>query len=1042
MAATSALRNALPIIWTVLLVVFLSWPAVPISAQIATEAWEAPPIGGTWEPVRSLGQPARFRAFGRLGYGIDRSGAGDEAGPLGSVGVYRDFFNPVYGALGLSLQAYVGQRGEDFDGGVQVHLESPATFAHLGVDWNARLKRIDPALGVTVPLRRGGWPLPGSQFRVDWIPGRAQSLVLGLTVPLRRPLAGRTRSRTVDVELPAPPRVEPGLLPPPGSPLEAVLDELGESMEWLAGLHSSFWLTDFASLDHEKTVSETREALADFRSRLDARASLMPERATYEREVESFHLALDRALGIAVGEPEATAEHGRRFADQLRRLTLEEVVLPYNRTIGRYKQPDRLDGLAARARARFIAWMELDAGLDRRAGESVVAVVDIWFRDLERLRARMARVKRDSRMQWLPLALVLRPDEHETQEQIDAIIELALGRGFERGNELTEIDALAFQHELRRSIHEAETYHVLWVHDYRGRNPLGDPDRIGYAQTTDGYLRSLLERVRAYDRTGRLPVYLLMVDQYFYETNDSRLWLDLLEDPLAHDFRLSIREDDPERALEMEAGVRQLQDSLRTAVAESRRMQAEAGAFGEDWIRNVVKVHVNVTNPTDFTFRSRRLMRRGPPIGADNLMRDHRKIVIRDVTEEDPSSGEVILAGVGVGEHYATPTWDDRGLILRGPAALEAKERARDVLERHNLTGRLLPPPLRPRERSRDYLGRVDAMEASGATARVMQVHNRTGWGEKDATFVQMLIYDLVPAGTVIYVPDSLWTSYEWMAQLVSAALRGCLVYVVAPSLANAPSSDFPVMSTMQELVTRLVLVGEAFEDVITAAGGQLRVGLYTREAPLDDVPGVLMDVDSTFSANPFLQDIFPFSSEATAVLRRYREEPSADVWNRAAVVDVVDRLPKMHRKTQLVVSASVLRELAASEAMPGFLEASFEHQFEPVRALGAGETRGPASPQVLVREYHRLTEEGRAFDAPPVLYFLTGSVNKNVRSMALDGEVLAAVAGPWALHAYLDFVLLSGGVTWIRDAEEVEVLLPPYSTLKRIISRWLYRVL
>ena len=239
-------------------------------------------------------------------------------------------------------------------------------------------------------------------------------------------------------------------------------------------------------------------------------------------------------------------------------------------------------------------------------------------------------------------------------------------------------------------------------------------------------------------------------------------------------------------------------------------------------------------------------MRRGPPIGADNLMRDHRKIVIRDVTEENPAAGEVILAGVGVGEHYATPTWDDRGLILRGPAALEAKERARDVLERHGLTGRRLPAPLRRQDPTRDYLRQVEALEASGATARVLQVHNRTGWGEKDATFLQMLIYDLVPPGTVIYVPDSLWTSYEWMGQLVSAALRGCRVYVVAPAFSNAPSSDFPVMSTMQELVTRLVLVGEAFEDVITAVGGELRVGLYTRVAPLDDLPGVLADVDTT----------------------------------------------------------------------------------------------------------------------------------------------------------------------------------------------------
>jgi len=455
----------------------------------------------------------------------------------------------------------------------------------------------------------------------------------------------------------------------------------------------------------------------------------------------------------------------------------------------------------------------------------------------------------------------------------------------------------------------------------------------------------------------------------------------------------------------------------------------------------VVKIHVNVTNPTDFTFRSRRLMRRGPPIGADNLMRDHRKIVIRDVTEGDPAAGEVILAGVGVGEHYASSTWDDQALVLRGPAALEAKARARDVLEQHGLTGARLPAPLRPLQRSRDYQRQVEELEAGGWTARVLQAHNQTGWGEKEATFLQMLVYDLVPAGTVIYVPDSLWTSYEWMAQLVSAALRGCSVYVVAPALDNAPSSDFPVMSTMQELVTRLVLVGEAFDDVIAAAGGELRVGLYTREAPLDDLPGLLVDVDTTFAANGFLRETFPFTPESMEVFRRFGAKVSPEDARRAQVSDVVDRLPKMHRKTQLVASKEVLRALSAVPSMPGFLETTFDALLDPAALAGGKPSHGSSvSAELLIREHLELVTAGAVAD--PVLYFLTGSVNKNVRSMALDGEVMAAVAGPWALHAYLDFVLLSGGVSWIGGVEELDALLPPYSALKRFISRWLYRVL
>lgn len=984
-----------------------------------------PPVAGGWEPIESLGQPLRWKPFFRAGYGLDRTGAGEATGPSVSVGVFRDFYNPIYGALGLSLQGYIGQRGEDFDGGVQAHLESPATFLHAGADWNVRMRRVDPAFGLSFPLRRGGWPVRGSQFRVDWIPGRAQSLVFGFTFPLGQPLEGRTRSRTVDVELPDPPGVEFTAPPPPGSPAGDAVADLRESMRWLTGLHSFFWLTNFSSLGYEDTLAETREALSSFRNRLAARDSLQPGRDTYQREVEFYHGSLDRAFGGALDAPDGRAvEVGRPVADRARAITLEEVVLPYNRTVGRYKQPDVLDGLAARARARFIAWLELEDGLSDGRRSRVLSVLDAWLADFEQLRRRMTRLKRDSRTHWLPLALVLRPEEHDSQDEIDALLETALDRSFSGGNTVEQIDALRFQDELRRTIHEAERYHVLWIHDYRGRNAVGAPDRVGFSQTTEGYLRALLERVRAYDERGRLPVYLLLLDQHFYEDNDGRLWLDLLEEPLTREVRL------PPGSVEMERTIRALQDSLRRAVADSRRLQAEAEALGPDWIESVLKVHVNVTNPSDFTFRSRRLLRRGPPIGADNMMRDHRKIVIRDLTETDPARGEVILAGVGVGEHYASPTWDDPALILRGPAALEAKERAREVLERHQLGGRALPAPLRPRPRADDYPEKVRALEERGASARVLQVHNQTGWGEKRATFLQMLLYDLAPPGTVLYVPDSLWTSYEWMAQIVSAALRGCRVYVVAPALDHAPSAGFPQMSAMQELITRLVLVREEFGDVIRDAGGELRVGLYSRKASLDDLPGMLADVDTTFAANPFLRDLFPFSEEALSVLRERRGRSTPDAGEPRRGADAVERLPKMHRKTQLVASASLLRALASAPEMSGFLEETFGLE---------GERPSP-SPLRLVETYERLEEEGAVDE--PVLYFMSGSVNKNARSMALDGEAMAAVAGPWALVAYLDFVLLSGGASWVRSIEEVEALLPHYSALQRLIGRWLYRIL
>jgi hypothetical protein len=54
----------------------------------------------------------------------------------------------------------------------------------------------------------------------------------------------------------------------------------------------------------------------------------------------------------------------------------------------------------------------------------------------------------------------------------------------------------------------------------------------------------------------------------------------------------------------------------------------------------------------------------------------------------------------------------------------------------------------------------------------------------------------------------------------------------------------------------------------------------------------------------------------------------------------------------------------------------------------------------------------------------------------------LAVVAGPWALQAYLDFALFSGGVIWIETLQELDALLPPYPRHQRWIGRYIQYLL
>src|SRR5437879_13433041 len=73
--------------------------------------------------------------------------------------------------------------------------------------------------------------------------------------------------------------------------------------------------------------------------------------------------------------------------------------------------------------------------------------------------------------------------------------------------------------------------------------------------------------------------------------------------------------------------LRQALERLRLAVQHSHVLAAEAREYGDAWLRNRVKVHVNITNRVDASFWSGGLISSvfGYP---DDVMRDHRKIAL------------------------------------------------------------------------------------------------------------------------------------------------------------------------------------------------------------------------------------------------------------------------------------------------------------------------------------------------------------------------------------------------------------------------------
>lgn len=255
------------------------------------------------------------------------------------------------------------------------------------------------------------------------------------------------------------------------------------------------------------------------------------------------------------------------------------------------------------------------------AGAVFEALLDI----VEEARAAARAEWGSARHVWLPLQYALRPEDHDSQAELDAVLARATGAPFHDGNMVSYLINEQFQWQLHRTIHAARDCHVLQVHDFRGRDDHGAPDAMSFRHVLRSYVAAMTERVRAYDSTGTFPTYLILLDQYFYEARSSRLWMDLLERPLDH--RVSL----PPPFAAWQDSLVAAQQALRDAMAGSAKLTAQRAQFGEAWLRNMIKVHVNITNVASPTFFSWRLAT-GLPV-PDNITRDHRKIAFYDITE-------------------------------------------------------------------------------------------------------------------------------------------------------------------------------------------------------------------------------------------------------------------------------------------------------------------------------------------------------------------------------------------------------------------------
>jgi len=932
-------------------------------------------------PIHSLGLPGRFRPYVGGGVGVAAEGPGTRLLTRAMAGAARDLTNPVPGLIGVGAESWVGSLGTGPDIGLRLLLTSHAAGLQGGLDYSARLGHWDFVLTAFHPLHRGGVLLPGAGVRLDWIPART-SLTASLDVPILQPRPGRTRPRAVVVAPPPFPRTR-RVAP------ETARRELSEAARRVATVVLPF----LPGGDPARARAETRRL-----------AVYSPAAG----EIERYHATLDRAFVHALGSP-----NGEAAAENARRILLDELLIPFDRDLGRIRRPAVMRALGARAADAFARWLDRDSGIPARQQDAALGIFEALLAAAQETADTARAHWGDSRLVWLPLQLGLRPEQHDTQSELDSLLERITGSSFRPGNDLIYATDERFEPALQRSILDARRYHVLWVHDFAGDGIGGRPDSVSL-QVVMAYLQGLTTAAWGFERTRRIPAYFIFVDRYYYLRTGGGRWLELLQDPLGHNFRLARRY----RAVERR--VRYAQSELRRAVRESAELQAEADRRGQRWLHQLIAVHVSATYPPDPSFLGPRVAG-GQLTGVpDDLMRDHRKVAFADLTEADPSRGVALLTGLGIGEHYARYRWLDRTLVLRGPAAIALRTEARELLRSQGFGEREIPLPLRADAEPPDLAGRIATLQAEGWHARVAIAMNQPGYGPKRITAAKAALYTLMPPGSTIIAMDPQWLSRFWGGMLLGSALRGARVLIVGPGPENsAYEGAFPQWTLQRDLFERLITAREILAVPLTRAGGMLQLGLFRTGIGTNNVPGGVRGVRDGLRQHPFIREALPFDpnvwtlfEQADSLLLTLGESGPPDT--------LAFYHPRFHLKTQFFGTEAAMREaLGRPEWREFFVTRIRERLHEP--PAGTDIQLGHLEP---IRGY--LDGRGRTARERQALYLEVGSHNQDPRSFMLDGEAMCLVSGEAALVSAGDMLLLSTvGVDWLDDVPQLDRAFP-----------------
>lgn len=971
-----------------------------VCGQTAEKKYSDPPV--------SMGQPDRYR----IGVGVSTGyGFGEKSGLWRLFGNYTpEGYFPNLGIDLASFELGFGQYNRDnadFDVEIGYFVRIP--YLRGGVEYSLTDNDFNGIVTIQYAVRRGGLFGGGEEIRLDYRMGEDNQFLAGITFnqPFKKYRATRPKYKYIRIPQGERPEPTPAFGEGGGfsSDLEKSVRRIEHSVEMLDKL-----------LTPRLFVSRGQDVAEEYREHIRIPGH------SFGEEDAAYHRELRNAFTNVVGGDELVGEQLARSAES---IIFQKILVPYNRHFGQHKQPKAPTAFVEEAvvvfdqmlneHSRFKMLSSQESAAQKATAHevfrrTVVAIDDAGRAANKRWRTSLGVWLQKGRFVWLPLNYGLPPDKYDTQEEWDAVLAALTTHDFTDCNTMKYLPNEQFHYELKKMLHETNTYHVLIIHDFQGKDKHNNTDPKGWDMVASGYMDAFTKAVKAIDRGERekLPQFILFIDQNFYQGNNSREIITYLEKLYAPD-ELKLKNKD------IQTMVEEMHQEMRDAISSSPAFSAMA----DEMLAKLFKVNVNVTNPWD------------PAFAFDISMRDHRKFTFRDVFEEDPSSGAGILTGTGIGKHYHPPGWEDRAMEIRGPVLVDLKRAAKDLCVSQGFEDNEIPYYLQDRPYPANYSELCERLRTDrGWRANVMVAFNATGFGYKQSTVLRAALYNLAPKGSVLIAIDSLWLSDFWAEMFVCAGLRGVHAYAIAPSPENAPSAADPTMYLMRENLEVMIAANDFFAEDMAKTGGAIHVGLYKHDRGIGDAVHrgrALLEAEKKI---PFFTTDFPIGDAVTKEVGRYleriKEEPAGEIT--VNISDDMDVKPYLHMKTQFLatqVGMQVLTVDGWDKIAERYIAIREKQSYgEPTGGLTPANLVGnDASVRVGFEKYlQSLPPHERDND---IFTFTIGSMNQDRRGMVSDGEVLAAFTGYAALIAVLDMMFIVGTATYAAHIDDFAELFP-----------------